>query len=189
MLTKWFFKALAHHMAGNKNILSPGYVNCITGGGYLTYPEYGCMNFLKDSESPYPSMLKMQPSLDNSNGGVIIGTGTTPVKYSDSSLSGDLITTYNYHVDVIEAVETNGAKAVSISVRYTLTNTGTEPFTVGEIGLCGCALYPNDYPYNYDSYTKILVDRTVLEEPVTIPAGGVGQIEYTIEIPIAADPA
>lgn len=121
-----------------------------------------------------PSLYRMKQGLSGS-GGVIIGTGTTPPTLDDYYLSGDLITGYTYSAAVSNTYD---GDRVTITALYTITNTSAADFTVGEIGLIA-----NLYQYNDASGDKkALLERTVLDSPVTIPAGGVGQITYTITI-------
>lgn len=119
----------------------------------------------------YPSVHKMRKNY-TSNGGVIIGTGTTPPTLDDYDLSGMLITDYTYSVSVSREFDENGATMTAL---YTITNTGTQAFTIGEIGLMA------DLDYNgYSKSSKALLEHTVLDTPLTIAPGGVGQLTYTI---------
>ena len=122
------------------------------------------------NEYTYPNMYYVQTSTA-SGGGVILGTGTTTPTLDDYCLSGDMITTFTYSKDVSVTSDESG---VTITALYTITNTGSSAFTIGELGLIAA-------PYNHSSAGyKCLVERTVLDTPVTIPAGGVGQVVYTI---------
>lgn len=124
------------------------------------------------------SMNYMYQSLiDSSRGGVILGTGTTPPTIDDYDLSGALIDGYTYTAFVSSSLIDNG---VRISGLYTITNTGTTEFTIGEIGLM--ANIDGALPNNVAIQYKALLERTVLDTPVTIPAGGVGQVTYTLDI-------
>lgn len=119
-----------------------------------------------------PSMyyMKTQYGLD---AGVIIGSGTTPPTADDYALSGDMITTYTYNADVKTSFEDDGVTFTGV---YTITNIGESPFTVGEIALmAGLGNGPS-------KENKALIDRTVLENPITIEAGGIGQVTYTIRM-------
>ena len=72
-----------------------------------------------------------------------------------------------------EAVE-NG---VNLTRLYTLTNTASSPITIDTVCLCA------EFSWKYSGGNMVfLCDKTQLETPVTIPAGGVGQITYTIHI-------
>ena len=102
---------------------------------------------------------------------VMFGTGDTPPTINDYNLSGYFITGL-----VATQVTTNliNSDSLSISTLYTLTNTSAEAVTIKEVGL------GQSFCYSGNSKNSCLVDRTVLDTPVTIPAGGVGQVEYTI---------
>lgn len=105
-------------------------------------------------------------------GGAIIGTGTTPPAIDDYNLSGDMITTFSASSAVSRAIDDSGH---TITVVYTITNTGTADFTIGEIGLIAGT-------NTSAAANKCLLERTVLDTPVTIAAGGVGQVTYTIRM-------
>lgn len=109
----------------------------------------------------------------NGQGGVRLGTGDTPATVNDYKLSGNLITGYNFTAKI----ETqNSAESDKITATYTITNTSSSEITIKEVGIV--AKMANN------SSTAIqqmgLLERTVLDTPVTIPAGGVGQVVYTI---------
>lgn len=131
--------------------------------GYSSYSVY------------HPAMNRVNTSY-NSYGGVIFGTGTTSPTRDDYCLSGDIITTIS--TSSIGGF-TKDDDGLTGEYTYTVTNTGSSDITIGEIGLITST-------YSNTSYTaaeyKFLVERTVLETPITIPAGGVGQITYTIRM-------
>ena len=92
-------------------------------------------------------------------------------------MSGELFTEYTSSQTQETVVDDDG---VSYTIRYTLTNTGNEDFTISEIGLFGF-LYKKHKSYNYHYRYNFLTERTLLESPITIPAnGGVGQLTYTL---------
>lgn len=69
----------------------------------------------------------------------------------------------------------NAPDVANISATYTLTNNDVDSFTIREIGL-------------YDTSTtgintSCLLERTILDEPVTIEPNGVAVITYTISMP------
>ena len=57
------------------------------------------------------------------------------------------------------------------SAVLTITNNNATDITIGEVGI----VYQG-------SNTAALLERTVLDSPITIPAGGVSQITYTIRM-------
>lgn len=115
-----------------------------------------------------PYMGKVQTSY---NGGVVFGTGDIPPHPDDYILSGSLITTISAVGNVTATQDDNG---ITFTGLYTVTNTGSEDITVNEIGLVTTSAYSTSYRY--------LIERTVLDTPVTIPAGGIGQVTYTIRM-------
>ena len=103
-----------------------------------------------------------------SSGGVVFGDGDSPVAIDNHVLSGNLLTGFSYSASVSN--EYDGDGVLTVRALYTITNTSGADMTIKEIGLFSRA----------GAYC--LLDRTVLDSPVTIPAGGVGQITYTIRM-------
>lgn len=117
--------------------------------------------------------------------GVCFGDGTTEPTAEDVCLSGvqhtsisstNTIVTFNY------STEDNGD--FILTAVYTITNTLENDMTIAEVGLAAPGSY---FSGGYNYHVPILVERSLLEVPVTIPAGGVGQVTYTIRMnyPIA----
>lgn len=122
--------------------------------------EWNELNFGSANAGPIPT--------------IFFGTGTTPPTRNDYILSGTRITTLEQQNMVGSYEFLNDG--VKITKSLFMHNTGTEAVTVGEIAwvtgmISYSSLYGND---------AILLDRTLLEEPVTIPAGGTAQINYSI---------
>lgn len=101
--------------------------------------------------------------------GVFFGDGDVAPTVDDYTLSGNPFTTFDATYTKSAASDNTGQY---ITVVYTITNTGSAEFTIREVGLFGDT--------NNTSTVAFLVERTVLDTPVTIPAGGVGQVTYTI---------
>jgi len=112
--------------------------------------------------------------------GVVFGNGTAAESIDSYSMSGDTFTSYTVSSTRTVVYDDSG---VAQSVTYTLTNTGTEDFTISEIGLMGyacTAYYSSSYKQYYNNF---LFERTLLENPITIPGnGGVGQVTYTVRM-------
>ena len=109
--------------------------------------------------------------------GVSFGTGTTPATASDYSLESILGTT---QISVATPSSVSFSRVDTYeeySVTFGVTNKTADAITISEVGLTAI-------PYSYSSSTNVLkyalVDRTVLDTPVTIPAGQSKQITYTI---------
>ena len=125
--------------------------------------------------SNYPSVNNVLTSANKGTGGVIFGTGTTPATINDYKLSGERITGFAALAAVTR--ETHDS-SVTLTTRYTITNNSEAEMTIGEAGIV--KNLHNQYGTRESDSYKGLLERTVLDTPVTIPAGGIGQVEYTI---------
>ena len=104
--------------------------------------------------------------------GVVFGNGTE-ASVDDYVLSGDVISGIVATASV--TMENDGETAIRRAV-YTITNSNADAITVSEIGCIGYV------PYSAAETTLGLIEHTVLDSPVTIPAGSVGQVTYTIRM-------
>ena len=109
------------------------------------------------------------------NTGIILGTGDTPPTFNDYRLSGDIITGLTAQTVVESNTTSNGCYRKFI---MTVQNNDAEDKIIREIGYLRRAPAKNSSGGTTIIYT--LVERTVLDNPVTIPANGFGQVEYTI---------
>ena len=103
--------------------------------------------------------------------GIYLGTGSTEPTVDDYKLSGTQITTFSvlstaFTTNVIDNVQT-------FEMRYVIRNTGTAEFTIGEIAYFGCVQMNNS-----STYKRVLFERTVLDEPLTVPANATAEILY-----------
>lgn len=169
MFLKNYYKILSYlsmYAIGNFNPLNGNYV--VTPNGVETGTTY------LQSSAPY-SFYKDLGSIrksDSDGAGVVFGTGDTPPTIDDYKLSGSIITTITGSYN--KSYKYKDGQMV-YSFLYTLTNTGSEPVTIREVGwLAGIGGY-STYAY---------MNRTVLDTPVTIEAGGMGQVEYNIYVDI-----
>lgn len=121
--------------------------------------------------------------VSKSNGGVYFGSGNTPATIDDYKLSGDVI--QNITTSYVEnSIYEEDGSAGTLSYTYTITNNNDTEITIGEVALFGEAYWQTASSSNSATYTHFfyLFERTALESPVTIPAGGVGQVTYTIRM-------
>lgn len=169
MFTKNWYKALAAEMSR-----SNGTYQSMTGTTQTIHASYYLYFFNYDNGNPnYPTIHKVQTTL-GSNGGVVFGTGNTPPTINDTTLSGDLVSGFSYSKSVTTECGDNG---VTFTALYTVTNNNAEAITISEVAIIANLTKHNTSP---DAPYKALLERTVLDTPVTIPAGGVGQVVYTI---------
>lgn len=179
ILSNWY-KLFSNAFCYSNNIETDYYVTNINGTSVRGDNSANIVRFGENS-SNYPYIGRILTSLtDSYTGGVILGTGSTAPTANDYKLSSDIITTLTYTSTISRTKNDNGH---TLTVLFTITNTASEAITIGELGL----IYQGGRDYNYyDTNSRILIERTVLDEPVTIPSQGVGQITYTInlELPI-----
>lgn len=111
--------------------------------------------------------------------GILFCDGTTPPTASDYTISGKVIK--GLTISTIKTADLDEPGAVSKNVLYTITNGNSTPVTISEI-----AYVYNMYGYNGNSSTLnsvyTLLDRTILDVPITIEPGSVGQITYTVKL-------
>lgn len=117
-------------------------------------------------------------SMSSGAAGVVFGTGNRTPSIDDYTLSGDLIEglTSSNLTKVLTTTEDDGR--CSVVAEYTISNTTGADITIGEIGLvCNMS---HKLASSTTKYSAYLLERTALEAPVTIPAGGIGRVTYTI---------
>lgn len=168
MILDAYYKNLATQMCGNPNSLTFKAYD----GSTKTYGKptgtYAPANIAKATY--FEEMSTVVKSLGST--GVMFGDGTAEVSKSDYKLSGNIINTITTSA---KDQSTHNDGQVIKSTVYTITNTGDNPITISEIGYFSNVGYDN-------SYICTLVERTLLETPLTIPAGGIGQVVYTIRL-------
>lgn len=114
--------------------------------------------------------------------GVVFGDGNTEPTIDDLTISGNFvsgITTSNTTRTITDIREEGYWER---SCLYTITNTTSATMTINEIAMA-FAFYGQKAQY-YNNYVQCpyIVDRTVLEAPVVIEPGGIGQVTYTIRM-------
>lgn len=164
MFTRVFYESLACNFSnsGPSNILIK---NNVGDNQTVPYPQkFGDIGALRSALATFCKVSKSTVF----NGGVAFGDGNTPVTVDDYQLSGNHLTAYtpSYDCKINEDLD-------EITWTYTITNNGTTAFTIKEIGVFISASY---------NYYNALVLREVLDSPVTIEAGGVGQVTLKIKV-------
>ena len=170
MITKNYYKLLAFLFSVDGAINAKNYSGNdtpITNGNAHLSLKWGY-----DTDDAWTASMGCIRTSLNSSPGVILGDGDTAPTPGDYKLAGEIVTGFTYSKTLKRVVSDTAVTAKAI---YTITNTNSTEITIKEIGLIGSA---TSAPSN--GAAKILLDRTVLDTPVTIPAGGIGQVEYTI---------
>lgn len=169
MFTRNWYKLVAVSMAGTSGLDTYKSIDGIV-RDICSQPSLIRYGYNSDGNST-PSMRYLRKWYTES-AGVVLGTGTTAPTLDDYALSGNLVNTYTYSATIKNESDENGLTTTAL---YTITNTGTSAITIGEIGLIA------DLTTNSSSATyKGLLERTVLDTPLTIEPGGVGQLTYAI---------
>lgn len=98
-------------------------------------------------------------------GGVFFGSGATPATQYDYKLETPITSGLSIVNPSQYSFNDNGNGQWTFSASYVVTNTTTAEITIREIGIVTAV--------NTDSstYYPVLMERTVLDEPITIPAG------------------
>ena len=172
MLTANYFKGIAVLTTGR---YSPykfvNYAGQTKQASMRTYMADGMIN-IDSGTSTYCITMKKLGSTTGQRG-IIFGTGDAEPAFHDYKLSGNIISGLTGSISTTYADNSDGA---TITAKCLLTNTKSNEVTIKEVGLIG------SYYSGTGAEYCVLVDRAVLEEPVTIPAGGVGEVTYSITI-------
>ena len=172
MLTRNFWKVFAplvgRFQAGSTEV-SVKLIN----GNNLSATVYGASNM------PYTLLSAMSIPWNNAEignwFGTWYGTGTTPATMDDYKLANPITDTSITGRSGSKAmVITLDADGVRYSAPHSLTNTTSNDIVIGEIGCFGQV---------DGSKSSFLLDRTVLETPVVVPAGKTVAMEYVIKFP------
>lgn len=175
MLLKNYYMAISACMEGGGSS-TENKVTSYSGGKVKISNFTDGVRYLTPTKSDYAyfaSITRMSTAIGNSYPGIIIGTGDTAPTIDDYCLSGDLISTFASSVTTSFAADENGS---TLTALCTITNSGSKSFTIREVGLYGKA---NGSSVATDA---CLIERTVLDAPLTIEPGGVGQLTYTIKL-------
>lgn len=118
------------------------------------------------------SLSTLNTTPTNGRGYIILGNGTTEPTPEDYRLESQI--TENLSCDNVSVSRNTMIKTYTA----TFSNSGTSPMTVTEIGYVSrFACVYNTVDYIYDNF---LMDRTVLDTPITIPAGESRTVTYEL---------
>ena len=168
MLTKnfynWLLATTSRKTVANGVVDTKGVVHTICTGNTSYERIFSGANIIRASNSTAE--------------GVRIGTGTTPATADDYNLEATIESGYSqaYADSVSINVDADG---VSVFASIAVTNTSTEALTISEIGLAGKVCNSSGSSNNT---CLALIDRTVLEEPITINPNETKQLTYTIRM-------
>lgn len=126
--------------------------------------------------------MSRTPTLIATAAGVCFGLGTTPPTVDDYKLENQITA----GVTITRTSETGGRDQNGnplYDTVYSIKNNTAAAITVSEIGwrvdaLCNSRMFAGGGGY-YNTYS-LLIDRTVLDNPITIAAGETGLVKYTV---------
>ena len=168
MITKNFKSLLATVLeSANVNYGMMPVLN-VEGVPYFTNPQFS-----------FPGSRTTTPTLTATAAGISVGTGDTPATENDVQLESHLSSGINL---TLTATNVGAGSPCDAYVEYyvTVTNTGSSPVTIKEI----CykqTLKAADRPTKSATADVVcMLDRTVLDEPMTVQAGDAGVIFYRL---------
>lgn len=167
MFTLNWYKALGVGISGKYISLT----NTSGGTGCAVYNSTSVSNMIYDAfnnggKASYTGGSNKTPY-------IVFGTGNEPPTLSDIKLSGSVVSGITVTHTFSGTRADDGTN--EITGIFTIANGNTTDITIGEVGV----VY-------YDGKAAVLYERTVLDNPVTIAAGGVGQVTYTIRMSLPA---
>lgn len=164
-----------------QNITKLTYGAVDNGTSFYGNPAEYLSSYVKTAKSSWLAMTSYVTDSKSIPYGIVFGSGNEPVTYEDYTLSGDVVMDYTASYTISD--DFSGDRGTR-TVIYTLTNSGTEAITIGEIAQLGGIYQSRRYSsssYNYYYiYNNVLLARSALETPITIEPGGVGQITYSL---------
>lgn len=175
MFVKNWYKALSYYLCAKTaaNITSQKFKAC-TGGeytfksdSYYHAPAFGGKNTSGGAANMASYISKYT---GGSSGGVVFGSGTTPPTLDDYCLSGTLLSGLTVSAAVTPTWDADGCTVTGV---YTITNSSGVPVTISEVGLVGATI-------NNVTYYAVLLERTLLENPISLDVNEIGQVTYSI---------
>lgn len=135
--------------------------------------------------SGYPGAVVTTFSRANTTAGIQLGSGTTDATEDDYMLES-IITATTVNCAVTQEVFIDSNNNPYLILTLSITNTGSSNITISEIGYAQSIYAATSYEGTSGSGRVSLIDRTVLPNPITIPAnGGKGYIAYKLMTQVA----
>ena len=173
MLTKNFYSVMRVQLSKKKT--AARFIS-VLGKIFDVYPQNAVFPF--EAMKSAGESIQTEETQTNSMTGVRFGSDDTPPTANDYKL-GSQITSGLSFTNPAEITYTLSNTCSEYAATYGVTNMSEETIVIKEIGLFS---QPSTTVIggSKTGYIAALVDRTVLDAPVTIPAGQSKQITYTI---------
>lgn len=120
----------------------------------------------------------------NNSPGIWVGSGSTPESESSYTLDSRITSGLTANNPTFgSGVDESGNPQMKLVIM--LTNTSSSSITVAEIGFFQQIRLANSASGSSGTLETIMLDRTLLDTPVTIPAGESAAITYTLKTVIS----
>lgn len=168
MFTKWFKNCLKAAIAGAGggsafDLPVKGVGNVMYYAGYIGYPYSAVTTFVLNATAR----------------GIHVGTGDTPATEDDYCMESPITAGLAGTVTITKSIDANGCPFVTYNV--VLSNSTASDIVVKEVGFIQSEYLGNTAAATSLTDRYVLIDRTVLDTPVTVPANGNAAIYYTLK--------
>lgn len=170
MFTKWWKNIVKTYLQGAFMACVYGYDIPIKATNGTTYYATG---------GPTSGMQWSNPfTLNEQNAGVSVGTSDTPATDDDYKLGATITSGLTATCTCTKSMD--GTKPV-VRLNMVLTNTTGSDIVVKEVGIKIAINVASAVGGTSASNRPILIDRTVLSTPLTVPAAGNAALYYTLK--------
>lgn len=163
-----------------ENILSSIIASSSIIFGHLPILGVNGLEYFLTNNFAFPGSRSEAFTLDKTAAGISIGIGNTAPTKTDTNLEDTITSGVNVVVtSKVVGCDTPGSPYLEYTL--TVTNTGSSPLTITEIGYkqtVKAAAYPGA---TSSADVVCLLDRSVFDDPIVIQAGDAGVIKYTLK--------
>lgn len=142
--------------------------------------RYACARFDSNSYFPYGVTYTVKYNSNQQSTGIYVGTGTTPPTENDYQIENVITTGLSANTPTLNAAldaDGNPYKRYII----TFTNTTASDITITEVGYVQCLSAANTAGGFPSIFAYTLLDRTLLDTPLTVPANGNAVLVYELK--------
>lgn len=169
-----------------KNFMAMIFERCGTAKGLLPVKDTNGTTYYVGPSSPgaqFPYSVTTTLQTSVSSAGFCVGSGSTEPTEDDYNLANQITSGLSASIVTNVYLDDDGNPAVDYDLM--ITNTGSAPVTIAEIGYKQTLYTTNANGGTSFGGHTCLLDRTVLSEPVTIEAGAYAVIRYTMKTTIS----
>lgn len=171
MITNIYKKVLQLFITNNAGMSTP--LKSVDGNTYNYSSIYNNTSSINSLNLKYLMTKFNKTSTYSDNSYIYFGDSNEPESKEDYMLKGSIL---NSCIDLVYKLTTiREEDKVKLTTVYTIKNISDSTITIREVAIITPVYYGNVNSY------KFMFDRTVLDEPLTLASGQVGEITYTIE--------